>query len=147
MHIQDTFLIKAPQADVWQLMFDIPRLAKCIPGIESVEVVDAQTYRGRLVVRVGPIRSSFSGTVTLTEINPQERIAGLVQGDDKTSASSIRANFTGTLTTVVDGTQAAFELESNLRGRLAQFGAPVIAATARKLTAEFAENLRAELEH
>jgi carbon monoxide dehydrogenase subunit G len=147
MHIEDSFLIHAPQEKVWELMFDIPRLSQCIPGVESVEMVDEKTYRGKLVVKVGPIKSAFGGTVRLTEVAAPDRIAGTVEGNDKTSASSVKAAFTGTLKPVDGGTEAAFQIEANLRGRLAQFGGPVISATAKKLTAEFAQNLRAQLEH
>jgi len=147
MQIKDSFVIKAPQDKVWEFLFDIPKLSQCVPGIESVEVVDDKTYRGKLVVRVGPIRSEFGGTVTLTEVKAPNRIAGTVEGDDKSSASSIKATFTGTLITVEGGTEAAFQVDANLRGRLAQFGGPVIVATAKKLTAEFAKNLRAQLEN
>jgi uncharacterized protein len=146
MKIKDSFIINAPQEKVWDLLFDIPRLSQCVPGIESVEVVDENTYRGKLVVRVGPIKSQFSGTVTLTEVAPPQMIAGTVEGDDRASASSVKAGFSGTLAPVETGTEAAFVVDVNLRGRLAQFGGPVISATARKLTAEFAKNLRAQLE-
>jgi len=147
MQIKDSFLIKAPQDKVWEFLFDIPKLRECVPGIEGVEVVDDKTYRGKLIVRVGPIKSSFSGTVNLTEVDEPNQIAGTVEGDDKSSASSVKASFTGTLKPVDGGTEAAFVVEANLRGRLAQFGGPVINATAKKLTAEFAKNLRAQLEH
>jgi carbon monoxide dehydrogenase subunit G len=146
MQIKDSFVIKAPQAKVWEFLFDIPKLSQCVPGIESVEVVDDKTYRGKLVIKVGPIKSSFSGIVILTEIHAPNRIAGTVEGDDKSSASSVKASFTGTLKTAADGTEAAFVVEANLRGRLAQFGGPVITATAKKITAEFAKNLREKLE-
>ncbi len=146
MQIKDSFVINAPQDKVWEFLFDIPKLGECVPGIESVEVVDDKTYKGRLVVKVGPIKSSFSGTVNLTEVDAPNRIAGTVEGDDKSSASSVKASFSGTLKTVDGGTEAAFEVEANLRGRLAQFGGPVITATAKKLTAEFAKNLRERLE-
>lgn len=146
MQIKDSFVINAAQDKVWEFLFDIPKLSQCVPGIESVEVVDEKTYRGKLVVRVGPIKSAFSGVVTLTEVDAPNQIAGTVEGDDKSSASSVKAAFTGTLKTVEGGTEAAFEVDANLRGRLAQFGGPVIAATAKKITAEFAKNLRAQLE-
>ena len=146
MKIKDSFTINAPQEKVWELLFDIPRLSQCVPGIEDVEVVDDKTYRGKLVVKIGPIKSQFSGVVTLTEVEPPRRIAGLVEGNDKARASSIRANFRGTLMSVQAGTEAAFVVDVNLRGRLAQFGGPVISATTKKLTAEFAKNLRAQLE-
>lgn len=147
MEIKDSFTIAAPQEDVWALMFDIPRLSRCVPGIKSVEVIDDGTYHGTLAVSVGPIKSEFKGTIRLTEVAAPERIAGVAEGDDKAGASSVKATFTGTLTPVDGGTQAAFRIEANLRGRLAQFGGPVITATAKKLTAEFAKNLRAQLEH
>jgi carbon monoxide dehydrogenase subunit G len=147
MQINDSFFIKAEKEAVWQFIFDIPRMSKCIPGIESVEIIDERTYRGKLVVRVGPIKSEFGGLVTLTEISPPDRIIGAVDGDDKSSASSVKATFSGTLTGVEGGTQAAFQVDVNIRGRLAQFGGPVINATAKKLTAEFAKNVKAELEH
>jgi carbon monoxide dehydrogenase subunit G len=146
MLITDSFVIHAPQDIVWDFLFDIPKLSQCIPGIESVEVLDDKTYRGKLVVRVGPIKSAFTGVVTLTEVNAPDRIAGTVEGDDKSSASSVKASFTGTLKAAENGTEAAFEVEANLRGRLAQFGGPVITATAKKLTAEFAKCLKERLE-
>jgi len=146
MQIKDSFVIKAPQEKVWEFLFDIPKLSECVPGIESVEVVDDKTYKGKLVVKVGPIKSAFGGTVNLTEIDAPNRIAGAVEGEDKSSASSVMATFTGTLKSVEGGTEAAFEVDANLRGRLAQFGGPVITATAKKLTAEFAKNLRERLE-
>ena len=97
-------------------------------------------------MKVGPIKSEFMGTVVLTEVVAPNQIAGTVDGDDKSSASSVKANFSGTLSAVENGTEAAFIVDVNLRGRLAQFGGPVITATAKKLTAEFAKNLRAQLE-
>jgi len=146
MQIIDSFVINAPQDKVWEFLFDIPKLSECVPGIEDVEVVDDKTYKGKLVVKVGPIKSSFNGTVILKEVDAPNRIAGTVEGNDKSSASSVKATFTGTLKSVDNGTEAAFEVEANLRGRLAQFGGPVINATAKKLTAEFAKNLRERLE-
>src|SRR3989304_5930594 len=103
MQIKDSFVIKAPQEKVWEFLFDIPKLSQCVPGIESVEVVDDKTYRGKLVVKVGPIRSEFGGTVILTEVDAPNRIAGTVEGDDKSSASPGKATFSGTLTTVEGG--------------------------------------------
>ncbi len=147
MQIKDSFVINAPQEKVWNFLFDIPKLSQCIPGIESVEVIDDKTFRGKLVVRVGPIKSEFSGKVTLTEVNVPNQIAGTVEGDDKSSASSVRATFTGSLNPVTGGTEAVFQVDANLRGRLAQFGGPVITATAKKLTAEFAKCLKTQLEN
>ena len=146
MQITDSFHLNSPPETVWEILFDIPLLAKCIPGVENVEMIDEKTYRGKLQVKVGPIKSEFFGTVTLKEITPPNFLAGAVDGDDKGSASAVKATFSVSLVEVEQGTQVSFVIDANIRGRLAQFGGPVIQATSKKMTAEFSKNLRAALE-
>lgn len=143
--IADSFTIPAPPDQVWAFFLDVERMSQCVPGVEAVEAVDDKTYRGRLRVKVGPITARFAGTATLTQVDPPRRLAAAVEGDDKASASVVSAAFAATLTPVEGGTEVAYHVDVNLRGRLAQFGGPVIGATAKKLTAEFARNVSARL--
>jgi carbon monoxide dehydrogenase subunit G len=147
VHIADSFVVRAPLETVWQFLFDVERMSRCVPGVEAVEAVDDRTYRGKLRVKVGPISAAFGGTVTLTEVDAPRRVVASVEADDKASASMVRATFSATLAAVEGGTQVAYQMDVNLRGRLAQFGAAVIGGTARKMTADFAEQVRAQLEH
>ncbi len=146
MQIGDSFVVRAPLEKVWAFLFDIERMSQCVPGVESIEVVDDKTYRGKLKIKVGPIAAAFGGTVTLTEVEPPRRVVASLEGDDKSSASVVKATFTSTLSPVGGGTEVAYQVDMNLRGRLAQFGGPVIGATAKKMTAEFAKNMGAKLE-
>jgi hypothetical protein len=50
-------------------------------GVSIREIMDDKTYRGKLVVKVGPIKSQFS-VVTLTEVSAAA-IAGSVEGVTK----------------------------------------------------------------
>lgn len=145
MLLKDSFVIHAPLDMVWAALEDIPLLGDCVPGVQGLQQVDANTYNGILVVKVGPIRSAFDGQVTFTERVPEERISARVEGQDKTSATFVTATFSGTLTAGDEGTTLHYEVDLALRGRLAQFGLAVVQATAKLITAEFARCLEARL--
>ncbi len=146
MQINGSFKVAAAPDTVWQFLFDVERMAQCMPGVESIEALDDKTYRGVLKVKLGPISAAFSGTATLSEVDAPQRLVALIEGSDKTIASAVRATFTAVLSPAEGGTRMTYEMEVNIRGRLAQFGSAVIGATAKKMTAEFAKNMRLELE-
>lgn len=145
MLLKDSFTIEAPVEAVWALLEDVHRIAACVPGIENVEEVGPDTYNGALRIKIGPISAAFAGQVTITERTPLERLVAEVSGQDKSSASLVKATFTGQLNRVETSTQLAYEMDIALRGRLAQFGLTVVQGTAKKMTAEFARCVTARL--
>ena len=146
MILKDSFIIEAPIDDVWALLQDVHRVSTCVPGVDTVEEVGPDTYNGVLKVKVGPISSSFQGEVTLTEQTyPPGRLVAEITGNDKVSASQVKATFTGLLSSVDGGTQLDYEMDVALRGRLAQFGLVVVKATAKKMTSEFVKRFTALL--
>ena len=48
---------------------DVPKVAKSLPGVESVSKIDDTTYEGALTVRVGPIKFNLQGKIILEEQN------------------------------------------------------------------------------
>lgn len=145
MLLKDSFMIEAPVEAVWALLEDVHRIAACVPGIENVEEVGPDTYNGALRIKIGPISAAFAGQVTITERTPLERLVAEVSGQDKSSASLVKATFTGQLNRVETSTQLAYEMDIALRGRLAQFGLTVVQGTAKKMTTEFARCVTAKL--
>jgi len=145
MIIKDSFTLNAPREKVWEFLQDIPRVGTCVPGVEGIEQIEPDVYRGQLKVRVGPIKASFGGKVSILERTPLERIVALVEGNDSASATQVKATFTAALVAVAAGTRVDYEMDVALRGRLAQFGATVFQATAKKITAEFARQVEQAL--
>lgn len=146
MQITDTFTVQAPVADVWSFLLDMERMSRCVPGVETVEALDENTYRGVLKLRLGPLAATFKGLVTLTEVDPPRRLVATVTAEDPAIASTVKSSFTSTLKPLDGGTEVTYEMEINLRGRLAQFGTAVVRGTAKKMTAQFADNVRAQIE-
>lgn len=145
MELNGSFTIDAPLDTTWDFLLDIERVGPCMPGMETVEALDERRFRGTLKAQVGPIKARFSGQATLTEVEPKSRLVASIQGDDKTSATSVKASFSSSLTEVDGGTQVDYSMDITLRGRLAQFGAPVFRTIAKKMTDEFVRCLQSEM--
>jgi carbon monoxide dehydrogenase subunit G len=138
MQINDSLTVTADRERVWAFLIDVKRMGQCMPGVDSIEELDGSTYLGKLKIKVGPVMAAFNGKATITEIDPPNRLVALIEGDDKSSESAVKATFVSTLSpTDGDGTRIDYEMDVNLRGRLAQFGLTVVKGTAKKMTAEF----------
>lgn len=146
MIIEDKFVITAPIRQVWDYFLDIPELGGCVPGADRIEQVDDRSYKGSLVVKVGPIKTNFSGQATLTDLEPPHRLTAQAQGKDRNTASMVRATFTATLTELeLDQTEVAYKVDVVIRGRLGQFGQGVIRETSKQITQVFVDCARAKI--
>jgi len=141
MLIKDSFILHAGRETVWAALQDIERVATCVPGVESVSQDSDDVYHGLLKIRIGPIAASFNGQARFVERVEPERLVAEVSGEDKTSASLVKATFTGWLANEGSSTRLDYEVDVALRGRLGQFGGAVVTATAKKMTADFARRL------
>ena len=67
MLIKNEFEVAQPVEKVWQFFDDIPQVAACLPGAELTEDLGDDKYKGRVAVRMGPVRLQFAGTAEITE--------------------------------------------------------------------------------
>ncbi|GBD17235.1 hypothetical protein HRbin26_02154 [bacterium HR26] len=139
MIISQEFTLNAPRVRVWDFFLDVPRSSACMAGVEDVTQVDEKTYRGRIQVKIGPLRAGFSVTVELSEVQPPERLVLLVQGDDRATGSLVRAVVSALLQPQGGRTLVSYQMDLSIRGALGRFGGTVIQDVARKMTAQFVE--------
>jgi carbon monoxide dehydrogenase subunit G len=131
---------------LWRLLMDVPRVARCVPGVESVEAVDERAYRGRLGVRVGPIRLSLDGTMAIEEQDEAAWRARMrADASDRRLGGGLRARMTLTLAPADPGTRLTIDTDLAVLGKIGEFGQPVIKKKADALLDEFARNLQAAL--
>lgn len=62
MHLESTFTVDAPADRVFAFLLDVNSVLGCVPGAELSEIVDDDTFRGRVRVRVGPVSTTYQGT-------------------------------------------------------------------------------------
>jgi carbon-monoxide dehydrogenase small subunit len=144
---EESFVIVKPPASVWQVFADIPGVTACLPGAELTEH-DAQSAKGKMTVKLGPILASFAGSAAI-ERNDRD-MSGIIRGagNDRGSGSRTRGEIVYRLTPEDDGrrTRVSLVVEYNLQGALAQFSRSSLAQElGRRLVGEFATNLNARL--
>jgi uncharacterized protein len=148
MEFDNSFDVPLPPERAWALLMDIPRIAPCMPGAELSEVVDAQNYKGKIAVRLGPVALAFAGRVKIDAIDDANRSARVTaQGSDAKGRGAANATATFHIEPAGDGSRVLIHTDLMLSGAVAQYGRGVgmIQATAAQIIGQFAGNLRAQL--
>jgi len=147
MQIENSFAVGASPDTVFAFLLDVNRIVGCVPGAELSEVVDPDTFRGRVRIKVGPVTVAYNGTAHITERDEQARRATLqAEGRETTGSGSARA--TTTMSVAPDGAGSAvhFATDFTVVGRVAQFGRGIMEEVSRKLVGQMAECIRTKLE-
>ena len=131
---------------LWDFLMDVPAVGRCVPGVETIEAVDASAYKGGLKVQVGPIRLSLEGTITVEEADRTAWRARMrAEANDRRLGGGIRARLSLALAPVEIGTRVQIDTDLAVLGKIGEFGQPVIRRKADALLGEFARNLRSAL--
>jgi hypothetical protein len=143
---EQTIDLDADPQRVWDFVMDVPSVAKCIPGCESLEDLGGGRYRAVVKVKVGPIGLSLASEISIVEKNEAEKTASLrVEAADKRGGGAVKATMAMTLTPHGSGTTLDVVTDANVMGRIGDFGQPVIRKKADQTLQEVAANLRSAL--
>lgn len=136
MEMQGERRIPAPRQRVWEGLNDPETLKKAIPGCETVEKVSDTEFTAKVVARVGPVKASFSGKVTLSELDPP---AGYTISGEGTGGVAGFAKGSAKVALEDDGgeTVMRYGVSAQVGGKLAQIGSRLIDGAARKMADEF----------
>ena len=128
--------IAAPRLQVWDALNDPEILKACIPGCESIELMSPTEMKARIILKLGPIRASFSGQVTFSHVDPPNgyTISGEGSGG---SAGGAKGSADVRLTEDGDGTLLTYRVMSQVTGKIAQLGARLVDSAAQKLAGDF----------
>jgi uncharacterized protein len=138
MDIQDSQRISAPRAVVWAALNDPDVLKACIPGCDSIEKLGDNELQAHVTLKIGPVKASFSGKVTLSNIDPPNgyTISGEGQGG---AAGHARGGADVRLEEDGAETLLHYTVRAEVGGKIAQLGSRLIDATAKKLAGQFFE--------
>jgi carbon monoxide dehydrogenase subunit G len=149
MKFEHQATIAAPIDQVWKFLLDVPRVAKCAPGVEEVEPLENGKYRGTIVVRVGPIKLTLKGDVTIVEQDDVAHKASMrADAADRGAGGAVKAVLAMSLTELpgpAPSTQLNLEADAQIMGRIGEFGQPVIRKKADQMVGEFTKNLQAAI--
>src|SRR6266850_854134 len=136
MEIKGEYKIAAPREKVFAALNDPVVLQACIPGCESLEKVSDTEMKAKVRLRIGPVSASFTGKVTLSDIDPPNgyKISGEGQGG---AAGFAKGGAVVTLREDGAETVLSYNVDAQVGGKIAQVGARLIDGTAKKLADEF----------
>jgi carbon monoxide dehydrogenase subunit G len=140
--VEQSFEIAEPRERLWEFFEQVDEVAKCVPGVESVEVIDADNSKVRVTQSVGPMTATFDLKMRITEREPNERMQFTAIGRAvKGAAGNLRSSNTVTLQSTEAGTRVNLVADLAMGGVLGSVGQKVIAKQATAVTRDFMSSL------
>jgi uncharacterized protein len=148
MNVTEDFVVQEPRERLWQFFEQIDRVARCLPGVEDVEVIDPDNSRLRVTQALGPMTATFDLKMRITDRDPGRGMQFTAVGRTvRGAAGNIRAANIVRLEELPggDATRVVLDADVALGGMIGSVGQKVVARQAGKVTKSFAERLEREL--
>ncbi|MGB3540876.1 MAG: carbon monoxide dehydrogenase subunit G [Mesorhizobium sp.] len=129
--------IAAPIEKVWEALNDPAVLQATIPGCQNLEMKSPTEMAATVVLKIGPIKATFQGEVTLKNLNPPNSYT--IQGEGKGGIAGF-AKGGADVTLTADGADATilkYAAKADVGGKIAQLGSRLIESTSKKLAGQF----------
>jgi carbon monoxide dehydrogenase subunit G len=142
MKVQQSFVIAQPRERLWEFFEQVDEVARCVPGVESVEIVDADNSKIRMTQAVGPMTATFDLKMKITDRRPLELMEFTAVGRAvRGAAGNVRTVNTVTLEEEPEGTRVNLASDMAMGGVLGSVGQKIIAKQAGAITQEFSASL------
>ena len=144
MKMNGEFRVPTDRETVWRALNDPEVLKECLPGCKEIEKTSDTEMTATLALKVGPVKATFAGGVTLSDLDPPNSytLSGQGQGGAAGFASGeakVRLEEDG------GGTVLHYDVDAKVGGKLAQIGSRLIDSTAKKLAKQFFDSLAEKL--
>jgi len=147
MKFNQRAVIPMAREPLWEFLMDVPKVARSLPGVETVTQIDDTTYQGTLKVRVGPISLTLQGKIIV-----EQRDRGIwravlsAEASDRMAAGAVKGKTTMELKEVSSQeTELLIDTDVNILGKIGEFGQPIIRKKADQMLPEFVENIKKQL--
>lgn len=147
MEMHASRVIAADRMTVWAALNDAEVLKACIPGCDELTGSPEEGFAATVTQKVGPVKATFRGEVTLSNIVPGESytiagegkggVAGFAKGGAQVRLSDDAA--TG-------GTVLTYDVSAKVGGKIAQLGSRLVDSFAQKMADQFFERFQNRLE-
>src|SRR5580765_868729 len=138
MDLTGEYKIAAPREAVWKALNDPDILKQSIPGCEEIQKLSDTEMTAKVTARVGPVKASFAGKVTLSDLDPPNgyKISGEGQGGVAGFARGgadvrLKPDESGA------GTILTYTANAAVGGKLAQIGSRLIEGAAKQTADQF----------
>lgn len=145
MELEASRVLPADRETVWAALNDPETLRRCIPGCESLERAEDGTLAAKVTAKVGPVSAKFAGTVALHDQVPPESYRLAFQGQGGAAGFAKGEAWVRLEAMPEGGTTMHYRSKASIGGKLAQVGARLVDASARKLADDFFDRFAKEV--
>jgi hypothetical protein len=145
--VTEEFVITESAQTLWEFFEQLDQVARCVPGVEEVTVVDADNSRVKVTQSLGPMTATFDVKMRITDREPGRSMQFTAVGRSvKGAAGNVRATHVVRLHQSGEGaTRVQLEGDLALGGMLGSVGQKVVAKQAAAVTQSFAQALQERL--
>jgi len=135
MKLAGTYKLNVKKEIVWNALNDPEILKQCIPGCDSFDKENDNTFSASVTNQIGPMNATFSGTVKLLNIKKNESYT--LSGEGQSSVGFANGSANVKLTEEDGTTLLYYEVDINVGGKIAQLGSRLIDGVAKKMSDYF----------
>ena len=141
MKLKNDFEVPVGIDRAWEVLLDVEQVAPCLPGAK-ITGQEGDDYQGMMKLKIGPITSTYKGTVKIVEADEAAHKAVMrAQAKDARGQGTAAATITSTMESAGEGTKVEVETDMRVTGPAAQFGRGVMQDISAKLMGQFADCL------
>jgi CO/xanthine dehydrogenase FAD-binding subunit/carbon monoxide dehydrogenase subunit G len=145
MPMQGEQVLRGSLEDVWCKLLDPEILSQCIVGCELFEQTTPNHYTTTVKVGLGPVSARFKVQLALSDLQPPQSCRMQFSGSAGALGSG-EGEARVHLTSLPDGqTHLQWQAQTQVTGKLAQFGSRLIHASANKLSEDFFKKFALQL--
>lgn len=147
MKLEKEISVPTAPDKVWAFLWDVERVARCLPGCRDVRtVVPHERYEAVVAERVGPFKVQFPLEIRVVEAEEPRRLKAEAVGRDAAMGTSLRVTLDLRLEGVGSGSRLVIMSDTSLSGKLATLGHGMIQQRADGIMTKFAQAMQRELE-
>lgn len=147
LQAQHSFQAATSSKDVWDFLWNIDALMKCIPGAQEVEDLGDGSYRASMRRKMGPFLLRFSLDIQVVKSEAPRFVELRITGKDRKLRSEIEQSLSIELAdTPVGNCDVQMKTQIEINGVLASLGELLISGHIDHVLQEFSANVQSAIE-
>lgn len=144
MNIAMQHLFPASREQLWDLLLDSTRLARCMPGCETMQQAGPDRYAATMKIGVAAIKGTYTGKVEISDKQAPCHYRLSVEGS--ATPGFVRGVANMDLSDQGDGkTLLAMNADAQVGGLIASVGQRFLSGIAKQMIEQFFRNIEQEL--
>ena len=131
----------ATRETVWAALNDVDCLKLCIPGCQGIQREVDRSFRLKVLVRLGPARIEFSGSIEVTESDFPRTYVMTGRGDGGLAGLAKGTAHIRLVELPGGGCRLVYRVETSQDGPLANLGVLFLSGIAKTMTEQFVSAL------